>query len=434
MKVISAFLRPEEFRQRLEHLLSEAGVKEGELPVDDLYLQARAELAEEIRPAEPPVESPLGVSWSQPETFEPGEVPPWLDESVPIEEAMKALRGPEPEPEPEPVPTEPAWTPPPWLTGEWKPPAAEPAAPAPPTGEPGWTPPPWLAETPAAEPAAPAPPAGEPGWTPPSWLAETPAAEPAAPAPPGEEPGWTPPSWLAETPAVEPAAPAPPGEEPGWTPPSWLAETPAVEPAAPAPPGGEPGWTPPPWLAETPAAEPAAPAPPAGEPGWTPPPWLAETPAAEPAAPAPPTGELIPAEETAAAPLEKPIPAPVTPLAREQFEPLEPAILTARARLAPDVLQNYVESLLVEPNDYYARLIVASAYQEAGKYDLALEHYEIIIQSAPSLPEQVVTNLEDMVRRLPGSEPAHRLLGDAYLKQGRYDEATVQYNLALELQ
>jgi len=304
VKVISAFLRPEEFRQRLEHLLSEAGVKEGELPVDDLYLQARAELAEEIRPAEPPVESPLGVAWSQPETFEPGEMPPWLDESIPIEEAMKALRGPGPEPEPEPVPTEPAWTPPPWLTGEWKPPAAEPAAPAPPTGE--------------------------PGWTPPSWLAETPAAEPAAPAPP--------------------------------------------------------------------------------------------------------TAELIPAEEKATAPLEKPIPAPVTPLAREQFEPLEPAILTARARLAPDALQNYVESLLVEPNDYYARLIVASAYQEAGKYDLALEHYEIIIQSAPSLPEQVVTNLEDMVRRLPGSEPAHRLLGDAYLKQGRYDEATVQYNLALELQ
>jgi Tfp pilus assembly protein PilF len=98
------------------------------------------------------------------------------------------------------------------------------------------------------------------------------------------------------------------------------------------------------------------------------------------------------------------------------------------------VLQDYVERLLVEPNDYYARLIVASAYQEAGKYDLALEHYATIIQSAPSLPEQVVSNLEDMVRARPDSELAHRLLGDAYLKQGRYDDATAQYSRALELQ
>jgi cytochrome c-type biogenesis protein CcmH/NrfG len=98
------------------------------------------------------------------------------------------------------------------------------------------------------------------------------------------------------------------------------------------------------------------------------------------------------------------------------------------------VLQEQVEHLLLEPNDYYARFIVASAYQESGKYDLALEHYQTIVQSAPSLPEQVIASLEAIVRAAPNLELAHRLLGDTYLKQGRSADAIAQYNLAVELQ
>ncbi len=389
VKVISAFLRPEEFRGRLETMLSEAGVEEGELPVDDLYQQARAELAEEMHPPAAAPEPPLGAVWSQPETFEPGEVPVWLDESVPLEEAVAALKGPEPPPPPPPA--EPTWTPPPWLTGEWKPAAEEPPTPA----------------------MAPMPPGAERAWTPPAWLAAAPLPTEAA-APAGEEPAGMP-GPVEELPAPEQAV-VPPTEGEAWTPPPWLAAAPLpTEAAAPA---GE---------TVSPEEPPAAPA---EEKVWTPPAWLT----AEPV----PPGAALPAEAPtlaeAVTPMEEPIPAPSAPQAGEQFAPLEPVAVPARQRLAPDVLQDYVEGLLVEPNDYYARLIVASAYQEAGKYNLALEHYEIIIQSAPSLPEQVVTNLEDLVRVWPRSEAAHRLLGDAYLKQGRYDEATAQYNQALELQ
>ena len=296
VQVISAFLRPEEFHDRLGSLLSEAGLEEGQVPADDLYQPSGTSLVDET-PPRPVVEArPLGVAWAQVEAFDPDQLPTWLDESVSIEEAAATLQGPEAVMEPPPA--EPGWTPPPWLAEEWKPPVEE----APPPVE-------------------------------------------EAPAPPVEEEAWAPPPWLAE-------------------------EPPPVEEAAPA-------------------------------------------------EELPPVEELPPAEEP--------------PPAKERFVPLEPPAIPTRERLAPDALQEHVERLLVEPNDYYARLIVASAYQEAGKNDLALEHYETIIQSAPSLPEQVVTNLEDLVRAVPDSVLAHRLMGDAYLKQGRYDEATAQYNQSLEL-
>jgi len=365
VEVVSAFLRAEEFRDRLGAILSEAGLEEGELPAEDLYRPAGAGVIDE---APPPVmvEKPLGVDWAQQEAYDPGQLPSWLDESMSIQEAVGVLQGPEAE---EPPPVEPRWMPPPWLTGEWKPPGEEPPPPEPPV-------------PPVEEEAA---------WAPPSWL-----AEPVPPAPPAEEPAWAPPPWLAEevAPAEEIAPPV--EEEEAWAPPPWLAAEPApVEELAP--------------FEEGIPVEEAAPA-------------------EEPA----PVEELVPVEEVT--PAEEPAPVEEPTPVEERFAPLEPPAIPTRERLAPDVLQDYVEGLLVEPNDYYARLIVASAYQDAGKHDLALEHYETIIQSAPSLPEQVVANLEDIVRTVPNSEKAHQLLGDAYLKQGRHDDAIAQYNQALELQ
>ncbi|MBU1878755.1 MAG: tetratricopeptide repeat protein, partial [Chloroflexi bacterium] len=414
--VISSFLRPDEFQERLGALLSEAGLQEGEQPGDDLYEPTGTRSDAPPSVAQP--DAPLGVSWSQETGVENGELPTWLGDIAPSELAGPAAPGPQ-----------------------------APAAPPPPVTQPdaplGVS---WSQET------------GIEHDDLPSWLDESASLEQTGPAEPGPEAAdapppassWTPPPWL--TGAWSPATPAPvePAPEPagradaGWSPPPWLAEPPVPASVEPEPALVEPA----PELVE-PEPKPVVPEPEPGpvepEPALVEPapePVLEPEPEPAPVAPEPepapvePEPEPVEPEPVEPEPVE-PEPEPVAPAVApegERFAPLEPLDIPAHMRLAPDVLEDYVEGLLIEPNDYYARLIVASAYQDVAKYDLALEHYEIIIQSAPSLPEQIVTNLEQIAQAAPNLEAAHRLLGDVYLKQGRYEDAQAQYRQALELQ
>jgi tetratricopeptide (TPR) repeat protein len=203
-------------------------------------------------------------------------------------------------------------------------------------------------------------------------------------------------------PPVEQAAPTPVEEPFGWTPfeqPQVPSE--AIAAAEEAPPVEEPfGWTP--------FEEPQAPseaiaameeAPPEApleleEEGILPPPVVEEVPG-------------LPEMEVPAAPPEPlPAAAPAEPFAAER------AYLKAN------------------PRDYEGWLALARALWQAGQREEALEAYSRLIRPGRLL-DGVIADLEGYARQRPDVS-VQRVLGDAYMKVGRLQEALSLYRRALE--
>ncbi len=132
----------------------------------------------------------------------------------------------------------------------------------------------------------------------------------------------------------------------------------------------------------------------------------------------------------------------------EQITPLEPTRPTPAPRPTPpsyaptlpadelnsvSALRNFVDA---NRDDVTARLVLARAYENNDDYDNALEQYRLIVKSK-SVPastlEDVVSNLQDMltVEEIGNNPRAHRVLGDAYMKQGLFQHAISQYNWLL---
>jgi tetratricopeptide (TPR) repeat protein len=80
--------------------------------------------------------------------------------------------------------------------------------------------------------------------------------------------------------------------------------------------------------------------------------------------------------------------------------------------------------LAIQPDDHEARLALAQAYRREGNLEASIEHYEKLVQ-ASALLEKVIEDLKDEENLL-----ALRLLGDAYLKAGRLEEALEAYRKA----
>jgi tetratricopeptide (TPR) repeat protein len=86
-----------------------------------------------------------------------------------------------------------------------------------------------------------------------------------------------------------------------------------------------------------------------------------------------------------------------------------------------------VEDLPKDPN---ARLSMAHAALNAGDWSEALTIYETLVSSSELL-DSVIDDLKVGVRRYPDNANGHQLLGDAFMKDGRLQDALEAYRTAL---
>ena len=316
----------------------------------------------------------------------------------------------------------------------------------------------------------------------PDWLKALEAAVAPEEAKPAEEAAWlqAPPAEAEAEGAVGVEVPAPAVEVPEVGPaaeeplPAWLLEE-GEEAEAPAPP--EEGVALPSWLQgmeeERPVPEAPVAPPPEAPVGAAPaeaegvPDWLAElrrraaatvevpeeaAPAAEEAVEeAPevlveegaPQVEAVPVEEEAPTVSAEAVAwaeeAPEAP-AEEAAPPAEAAVEEraavegappARVEL-PAEARAALERLAVRPNDHGARLLVARAYAAQGEVLEALAHYQHLV-TVDDVLAQVVEDLEDLAVREPHLARVHQLLGDAFMHQGRLNEALGAYRQALQI-
>jgi tetratricopeptide (TPR) repeat protein len=82
------------------------------------------------------------------------------------------------------------------------------------------------------------------------------------------------------------------------------------------------------------------------------------------------------------------------------------------------------------PRDYEARLALARALWQVGEKEGALEAYSRVIRAGKFL-DTVVVELEEYLEQWP-DVATQRVLGDAYMKGGRLEEALAIYRQALE--
>ncbi len=223
--------------------------------------------------------------------------------------------------------------------------------------------------------------------------------EPSVPEPEAEPL----PAWPARVPTEEP----PPTE-----PAELVAEAESEPPTVPE--IGEP--EPPAWPAQP---EPAAPV--DGEPAFAPrslsepPDELGEE---EPVAVTGEEAELLwptAPEAPTAAPTEPEEREPPSPIAAEEIPEMVPADSVS------------VEPVEEAPEDTESLLQVARSHLEAGNVDGSVEHYHRLVHGPAGVPAEAVEDLEDLVQRASDQLEIQQLLGDAYMRTGRLQEALHLY-------
>jgi len=89
------------------------------------------------------------------------------------------------------------------------------------------------------------------------------------------------------------------------------------------------------------------------------------------------------------------------------------------------------ERLQAEPTNIEAHLTLADLYVRAGRLEEALASYQNLMRIDPEALDRVRAGLENLVGRSPANLQAHRILGDVYVKVGRFKEAIQEYAAAL---
>lgn len=140
--------------------------------------------------------------------------------------------------------------------------------------------------------------------------------------------------------------------------------------------------------------------------------WLMEPEAARDAEPSGP-----PAEQPQVPPSPVPPPAPAPALV---------AALPDDPRFEP-----YRERLTADPADHVSRLSLARALREYGNPRASLPHYEVLVESTELLDE-VSKDLTTLAAGPEADADVHRILGDAYMRQGKLQQALDAYRTALE--
>jgi len=133
-------------------------------------------------------------------------------------------------------------------------------------------------------------------------------------------------------------------------------------------------------------------------------------------------------------------------------EPTNPAALYSKARglMALDRAEEALPLLrpLAEAGDADSLLATGNALRSLNRMAEAAETYRTLIRRAPNhlgghvnlglllvatAPEAAIPALEDSVRRHPGVGELHALLGQALLRQSRFEEAVASLTRALDL-
>lgn len=264
-------------------------------------------------------------------------------------------------------------------------------------------------------PAPEGPAAGPAEETLPTWLVEERVEE--VPAPPEEElalPPWLqgveeeePAPEMPTAPPLEPVTEAEPSEAEGM--PDWLAELRRRAAATAEAPKEE-------------ARAEEAPGEPLGE-------RAPEEVALEEAPEALVEEGVVPVDEAPEVLVEG---APERPEAEAVVEEQVEAAQVPPALALPAEVQAALERLEVRPNDHGARLLVARAYAAQGQVSEALAHYQHLV-TVDDVLAQVMEDLEALAVREPHLARVHQLLGDAFMHQGRLNEALGAYRQALQM-
>ena len=117
--------------------------------------------------------------------------------------------------------------------------------------------------------------------------------------------------------------------------------------------------------------------------------------------------------------------------AEEGFFAGSEADLMGRGRSEPP--ETFQPPQETEPKDYPARLERARARLETGQIEDALTDYRLVLKNAPDLLGDVMSDLNESLEEAPDHPEVHRLLGDAYIRQGNYLQALEAYNRAVAL-
>ena len=149
---------------------------------------------------------------------------------------------------------------------------------------------------------------------------------------------------------------------------------------------------------------------------------------------APPT-EVTPTEappETAAEvpPPVEIAPEPVTERLPGEAPPAPEAVEEALPE-APTDLEALWDHLRAHPRDHEARLTLARAMWQAGRYEESLEAYSRLLR-ANKLVDEVLADLEGYAEERPSDASLLRVLGDAYMRADRLTEALEAYREALK--
>ena len=134
----------------------------------------------------------------------------------------------------------------------------------------------------------------------------------------------------------------------------------------------------------------------------------------------------VPAEAVMVPRLEEAPPTPIEEMLEE-----EPLVEEAAAVAEPlSVIERHQLRLADQPGDHETRLALARAYREGGEVEGALEHYRRLVNSA-ALLDEVIADLVGVATERPDDHAILTLLGDAYVKDGRLQEALEAYRKAM---
>jgi len=81
---------------------------------------------------------------------------------------------------------------------------------------------------------------------------------------------------------------------------------------------------------------------------------------------------------------------------------------------------------------YLSRLRLARRKRADGRMEEALVEYRAILHDSPEALDDLIHDLRDLVAETENPE-VHRILGDAYIREGDYLRALESYNRALAL-
>ncbi len=140
--------------------------------------------------------------------------------------------------------------------------------------------------------------------------------------------------------------------------------------------------------------------------------------------------EEKPVEPAEATPIEYELPEifAVEPREEKPVEPVQALPEMAPVTPAPVIVQPKVRA---QPKGY-SHLILAREHRDSSHWNDALVEYDWVVQHAPRFVNEVIVDVEALVRRAGVPLDAHRVLGDAYTRAGRLSDALERYRFLRE--